>query len=140
MRSRSMFLGRLVAGFLLAAGGTTIAQEAPPLLPDGRLDVVALQPAGKPRSCVPRRDVQESRPFENSAIMFRTGANRWLRNDLKDTCPALDRNRALVFRSPVGQMCENDIVDVVDPVSKMNWGFCTLGQFTPVSIPRGSRF
>jgi hypothetical protein len=140
MHSREKLLAGLVVGALMAGGGVALAQNPPPLLPDGRLDVVALEAAGKPRSCVPRRDVQESRPFENSAIMFRTGANRWLRNDLKDTCPALDRNRALVFRSPIGQMCENDIVDVVDPLAKTNWGFCTLGQFTPVNIPRGSRF
>lgn len=145
MHSRPMFrgsavLGGFAAAALLAAGGVAFAQKQPPLLPDGRLDVVALEPAGKPRACVPRRDVQESRPFENSAIMFRTGANRWFRNDLKDTCPALDRNRALVFRSPIGQMCENDVVDIVDTVTGTNWGFCTLGQFTPVTIPRGTRF
>ncbi len=127
----------LAAAALLGAAG---AAQQPALLPDGRLDVTALPATGKPRQCLPLRDMQESRPFENGAIMVRTGANRWFRNDLADTCPALDRNRTIVFRSTVGQMCENDIVDVVDPVSRQSWGFCRLGRFTPVTVPRGSRF
>jgi hypothetical protein len=132
-------LSILLAAAVLGLGAAALAQQ-PALLPDGRLDVTALPATGKPRVCLPLRDIQESRPFENSAIMFRTGANRWLRNDLLDTCPALHRDRAIVFRSTVGQACENDIVDIVDTLSRQPWGFCQLGRFTPVSVPRGSRF
>jgi hypothetical protein len=129
----------LAAALGLVIGAAALAQSTP-LLPDGRLDVTELPATGKLRQCLQTRDIQETRPFENNAIMFRTGANRWLRNDLADTCPALDRDRAIVFRSTVGQMCENDTVDIVDTVTRTTWGFCQLGRFTPVSIPRGARF
>lgn len=142
MRLRAERLAAILPalGALALAAGGAIAQKAPPLLPDGRLDVTALEPAGRPRACLPVRDIEETRPFENVAIMVRTGANRWFRNDLADTCPAMARDRAFVFRSPAGQMCENDTVDVVDPALGASWGFCRLGRFTPVAIPRGSRF
>ncbi len=120
--------------------GAALAAQPPPRTSEGRLDAAALAPAGKARACLPVRDIEETRPVEPRAVLFRTGANRWFRNDLAGACPGLARERTLVFRAAVGQVCENDIVDVVDPVAGQAFGFCRLGPFTPVVIPRGSRF
>jgi hypothetical protein len=116
-----------------------LAQDTPTTDADGRLDVRTLPATGQARQCLPLRDVQQSRPVGQDVILFRTGANRWFRNDLRSNCPALRDHRTLVFRAASGSVCEMDIVDVVDVQTRTNFGFCGLGAFTPVSLPKGAR-
>ena len=105
-----------------------------------KTDPATLVASGKPRQCLPLRDIQQSRPVGDSVIMFRTGANRWFRNDLRAPCPSLRDDRILVFRASVGSVCEMETVDLVDSFSRMNFGFCSLGSFTPVTVPKGTSF
>jgi hypothetical protein len=72
--------------------------------------------------------------------MFRAGANSWFRNDLRSRCPGLRDDRVLVFRSSTSQHCELDLFEVVDRVSRINFGTCALGRFTPVEVPRDANF
>ncbi len=129
MRFRSGFvLLALIAAPLLAKNDTPLT------------DPRTLAATGKPRQCLPLRDIQQSKPVGEDVIMFRTGANRWYRNELRAPCANLRDDRVLVFRTPSSSVCELDTVDLVDPHSRMNFGFCALGGFTPVEVPKGTRF
>jgi len=119
---------------VLLLGSPLLAKDNP------KTDPATLTATGKPRQCLPLRDIQQSRPVGDSVIMFRTGANRWFRNDLRAPCPNLRDDRILVFRASVGSICEMDTVDLVDSLSRMNFGFCNLGSFTPVTVPKGASF
>ncbi len=123
---------------LAAAVGLVLA--APALARDQRVDPQTFKATGEPRQCIVSRDVQTTVAGE-TAIMFRMPGGQWFRNDLRGACPqAAGIQRVLVFRSTVGQRCDMDVFDVIDPASRLPVGTCVLGQFTPVEVPRGTRF
>ncbi len=126
----------LAAAFLiaLAFAQPTLAEKAPPT------DPATLKATGEPQACISNRANVSSKPAGQSVLMFRTGANSWFRNDLRARCPSLRDDLILVFRSTGSQYCELDTFDVVDPFSRINFGVCSLGKFTPVEVPKGTRF
>ena len=140
MRFEAVFLGlALLASPTLAQDAAGAAASAPVLDADGTLDVKALPATGKPRQCVPLRDVQQTRSVGSDVILFRTGVNQWYRNDLRTPCPGIRDDRTLVFRTPSGSACALDTVDIIDAVTRIEHGFCGLGQFTPVDLPKGAK-
>ena len=133
---------RLLAAALLAAalvmGGTSAAsaREKTP-----RTDPATLKATGEPRRCISGLNVRTVQSG-TSALMFRESASKWYRNDLRSNCPALRTDRVLVFRNRTSssQYCELDSFDVVDNMTRTSFGLCTLGQFTPVDVPKGTKF
>lgn len=125
---------------LLLALPAVAAPAAEPAAGRERLDVTTLAATGEPRRCLSLATVGNTTPAGDSALMVRTGANRWYRNDLRSPCPAMRRDRTIVHRNSTGMLCEMDWFRVVDPVSRMDLGTCMLGRFTPVDLPRGARF
>ncbi|QMW22800.1 hypothetical protein [Sandaracinobacteroides saxicola] len=121
---------------LLALAAPAMAK---PLTPEEVKAVADLPASGKVRDCLQLREIQETRPVGKNIIMFRTGVNRWLRSDLPFSCNA-DSSTTFVIKSSIGNLCSIDTIDVVDPFTKMNRGFCKLGKFTPVAVPKGMKF
>ncbi len=133
MRSDFLTIGLAAIGLLatpaLAAGNTP-----------QRTDPATLKANGSPVRCIQRANVSTI-PSGDTYLMFRTSGNRWYRNELRGSCPIIREDRAMVFRNLQGsQFCDMDLFDSVDTVSRMNFGACTLGEFTPVNVPKGARF
>lgn len=130
-------LRKLGAPLLLVAA---LAAAAPAATRPERTDPATLKATGEPVNCIAGRNVS-SQPAGANAVMFRASSNRWFRNDLRTTCPMLRNDSVLVFRSSIGgQFCALDMFDIVDPLSRTNFGTCSLGKFTPVAVPKGTRF
>lgn len=131
MRSEKL----LIAAALLAVAGTAQARDkvAP-------TDPATLKATGKPTRCISNMPQVSTTPVGDSVLMFQSGS-RWYRNDLRGKCPGMRDDRTLVFRNLQGsQYCSLDMFDVVEPLSRMNFGGCALGEFTPVEVPKGTRF
>jgi hypothetical protein len=122
----------LLAAAILAAGPAA-AEKAPPT------DPMTLKATGEPRTCIPTRANVSTKQAGDSVLMFRSGSN-WFRNELRARCPWMRDDRILIFRSTTSQYCELDPFEVVEPVSRISYGICSLGQFTPVEVPKGTRF
>lgn len=105
-----------------------------------RTDPASLKATGEARNCINSRSNVSSVPAGDKVLMFRSGANTWFRNDLRASCPRMGDGRTLVFRSGTSQYCELDTFEVVDTLSRINYGVCSLGKFTPVEVPKGTRF
>jgi hypothetical protein len=118
----------------LALSQPALAAKAPPT------DPATLKATGEPRTCIPNRSSMSSTPAGQSALMFRDSSTRWFRNDLRGTCPSMRDGRILVFRAASTQYCELDTFSVVDPLTRASFGVCSLGKFTPVEVPKGTRF
>lgn len=118
---------------LLLAAAPATAQKAPPT------DPMTLKATGEARTCIPSRANVATRQSGDSVLMFRAGSN-WFRNELRARCPWMRDDRILIFRSTTTQHCELDPFEIVDPVSGINYGICALGRFTPVEVPKGTRF
>jgi hypothetical protein len=105
-----------------------------------RTDPASLKPTGEARNCILSRSNVRTVPAGETVLMFRTGANGWFRNDLRGSCPRMGDGRVLVFRNTGSQYCELDTFQVVDTLSRINYGACSLGKFTPVEVPKGASF
>lgn len=136
-----MRFDKLLAAIALAAAPLAAHAENPRQARQAEVaaTIAALPATGKVRDCLQLRDVRASKPVGSRIILFETGANRWYRNDLPAACGA-DDTTAFVYRSFVGNICSIDTMDVVDTVNRISRGFCRLGKFTPVEIPKGTRF
>lgn len=123
----------------LAMAGPAHAQSPRQKAQAGAAATLSALPAtGKARNCLNLRNVQETKPVGDRIIMLREGA-RWYRSDLPGRCTA-DDTTAFVYRTPTGQICSGEPIDVIDPVSRVPRGFCQLGKFIPVSVPKGTKF
>ena len=125
----------------LAAAGCTQAPPDPEAQRRGASELAAAlkgyEQAGPPLSCVQLRDLRGNRSA-GDAIVFdgQTGGTLYV-NRPPGGCPSLDFGRALVTRTPAGQLCRGDIADVVDPVAHVTYGGCGLGDFVPYKRVRG---
>jgi hypothetical protein len=88
--------------------------------------------SGPAVSCVNERDLHGNKSAGENAIVFEgpTSATLWV-NHPPGGCPELDLGRAMVIRTPSSRLCAGDIADVVDPVARISYGACGLGEFTP---------
>ena len=84
--------------------------------------------------CLRIANIDNIRIINDRTLLFEMRTGPAYRNDLPRNCPGLDRNDTLMYRSSVGQLCNIDIITVLD-----DWGFgfspgvsCGLGMFHPV--------
>jgi hypothetical protein len=94
--------------------------------------IAALPATGEARKCVPIAEIQQTRPIGQTMLLIRASANRWYRNTLRQPCTSLREDRVLVYRTTASTLCDIDLVDVIDPVSRITFGPCFLGTFEPV--------
>lgn len=130
----------LLASACLAAGCTT---DEPGAQADMRADMRAsdeaslaaqlsgYEPAGPPVQCVNSRDLKGNRSAGETAIIFSgTGGRKWV-NRPAAGCPDLKSFRALRTSTPSTRLCRGDIATVFDPVARIEYGGCGLGDFEP---------
>jgi hypothetical protein len=126
----------LLASVCLAAGCTTddpgeradmrASDEA-----DLAVQLRGLEPAGPPVSCVNMRDLKGNRSAGETAIVFSgLGGRKWV-NRPAAGCPDLNFGRALKTRTTSTRLCRGDIATVFDPVSRIDYSGCGLGDFEP---------
>ncbi len=132
----------LLASVCLAAGCTT---DEPGDRVDMRADDEATlaaqlsgyEPAGPPVQCVNSRDLRGNRSAGETAIVFTgSGGRKWV-NRPAAGCPDLRFSRALRTHTTGTRLCRGDIATVFDPVSRMEYGGCGLGDFEPYRRIRG---
>jgi hypothetical protein len=124
------------AAVALCAGCTTAsADEVAERQANGEAKLAAelrnYEQAGPPVSCVSQRNLGGNRSA-GDAIVFdgNTSAVRYV-NRPAGGCPDLNFGRALIIRTTSTQLCRGDIATVLDPVSRIQYGGCGLGDFTP---------
>lgn len=129
----------LLASACLAAGCTrdepveTTARD----LSRMEAELKGYEPAGPPVSCVNMRDLQGNRSIGEGALVFDGPPGRKWINRPPAGCPSLEFGRALRVRTSSSQLCRNEIVTVLDPVSGSEYGGCGLGDFEPYRRIRG---
>jgi hypothetical protein len=87
--------------------------------------------AGPAVSCVSLRDLRGNRSAGEGAIVFQGTSGRLWVNRPPAGCPDMSFGRALQIRTTGSQLCRGDIASVFDPVSRMEFGGCGLGDFEP---------
>ncbi|HYG46675.1 MAG TPA: hypothetical protein VD846_01925 [Allosphingosinicella sp.] len=131
----------LFASACLAAGCTTDTEDRVDMAANDEATLAAqlrgFEPAGPPVQCVSTRDLQGNRSAGETAIVFSgTGGRKWV-NRPAAGCPDLGFSRALKTRTPSTRLCRGDIATVFDPVARIDYGGCSLGEFEPYRRARG---
>ena len=95
------------------------------------------EPSGPPVTCVDMRDLDGNRSAGEAAIVFDgRGGRKWV-NRPAGGCPSLEFGRALRTRTSTSRLCRGDIATVFDPVARIEYGACGLGDFEPYRRVRG---
>jgi hypothetical protein len=82
------------------------------------------------QDCLPNRDIKARRLSAEKGYFARTSRG-WWRN--LAACPAYGPNRALITRSLSDHQCRGDIVTIVDPFTRMEFGGCGLGAWQQIA-------
>lgn len=119
----------IVITLLLATGAPTLA-AAPAEKP--------MAAAPKVKQCINLRNIGGTRIADDRTLYYREG-RQWYRNDIRGGCAGLRPDRAISSRTPSTRLCSGDIITVFEPSSRIEFGSCGLGDFTPVDGPPPTR-
>jgi len=119
MKIRHCVYGLLSLGLLLSSLGTH-AEES---------DRIA-----EPR-CLDLSRIRDLKIIDNQTLVFEMNQKRMYLNTLPYRCPGLDRNSTIMYRTTLNQLCDLDIITVLDPMGRgfMPGASCGLGKFSLLS-------
>jgi hypothetical protein len=96
-------------------------------------ELAAWVPDGEPVSCIDRARLRETRVLNDSTIDFVMNNGTRFRNTLPNRCPQLGFNEAFGYQTSINQLCNVDIITVVQTTGTPNRGAsCGLGLFQPM--------
>lgn len=84
---------------------------------------------GKPVSCLPPGQANESTIIDKTALVYRVGSTLYVNRPSNPE--SLDSDDILVTRLTTGQLCRLDTVQLKDRTSFMYRGFVALQDFVP---------
>jgi hypothetical protein len=87
--------------------------------------------AGRPVSCVRQQDLRNSRGAGPGTILFDGPGDLVYVNRTLSACPAIRPWYAIRHRTTQTAMCTGELIQVFDPANGVEYGGCTLGEFTP---------
>jgi len=91
---------------------------------------------GEAVSCIPITQIQSSRVRSDYTIDFEMSGGKVYRNTLPSKCSSLGFQRAFSYETSLSQLCNTDIITVLDTSSRMTMGSCGLGEFVPVEYDK----
>ena len=120
---------------LLAALAVT-AVAAPGMARDRQAIPVATE-VGKPESCIPLRQISETRVHGDRTIDFIVTGRKVYRNNLPYACPGLGFEERFSYATSLSQLCSVDIITVLYSTPVLQRGAsCGLGPFQPVTLAK----
>ena len=127
------------ACFVSGCGATAMDDRASTISPRGAEKLerqLAGKVAGEPINCIPMRNADETIRISDDILLYRVSNRLVYRNDLAPSCSGLARNSdIMVVRTISTQLCDGDIINLVDRTSGSSFGGCALGKFTPYRTP-----
>jgi hypothetical protein len=131
-----------LAAFALATGCTAASADQPAGMRTNTEAKLAAElrnyeQVGPPVSCVNERDLAGNHSVGDAIVFNGRPSSRLYVNRPAGGCPDMGIGRALMIRTTGTRLCRGDIATVFDPLSRVAFGGCGLGDFTPYRrIPR----
>ena len=85
------------------------------------------------KTCISNRDIRAKRLSAGDGYFVQTPQGWW--RNTGAACPAFAKDRALITRGNSDRQCRGDMVAVVDPLSRIEYGGCVLGGWERVTAP-----
>jgi hypothetical protein len=126
MRKMAMIL---TASLLIGGASVALAKRDRNAVPEAK-------EAGKALSCIPLRQIRETRVYGDQTIDFRMLGGKTYRNKLPYSCPQLGFEERFSYKTSLSVLCSTDIITVLNQTGgDLNRGAsCGLGEFQPVEI------
>jgi hypothetical protein len=131
MKSRLM-----IAASVAALAVATIATAARPSPDEQLAKAIAGRVAGEPVKCIRLRDIRSTRVIDKTAIVYDTLGPTLYVNRPAAGAAFLRDDVILVIDTHSSELCNIDIVKLMDPGSKMLSGSVGLGDFVPYTKPK----
>ena len=89
---------------------------------------------GAPKSCVNIRNIKSTDVIDRNTIDFKMTGGKIYRNTMPASCPGLTSNDAFSYRVPTSQLCNVDIIHVLENYGgRLHQGAgCGLGKFQQI--------
>jgi hypothetical protein len=89
---------------------------------------------GDPKNCVSTHQIRSTKIIDNSTIDFKMVGGKTYRNSLPNSCPGLRRDDAFSYKTSTSQLCNVDIIRVVENYGgRLQEGAgCGLGKFQEI--------
>ena len=88
--------------------------------------------AGAPVRCIPLRSIRSTKVIDRTAILYEVGGTLYLNRPVSGAS-TLDDDDVLVTKTSGSQLCDLDIVRLLDRTAHFPRGFVSLGEFVPYS-------
>lgn len=92
--------------------------------------------AGKPVNCIAFHLIRSSRVIDRTAILYEASRGIFYINRPRWGGSALRSDSVLLTRTSMPQLCDGEIVRLIDPGIMHETGVVALGDFVPYSIPK----
>ena len=127
IRIRRRWNALCAAGLIWASAGAASAEG-------GRAaEVLAnYEKTGETVSCLSLRQVRDTNPLDDHAILFEASGGAVYLNELNGRCAGLERERRFSYTTPQNRICKGDIISVTDSLGTFR-GSCSLGEFHKLS-------
>ncbi len=123
----------LLAALCAIAGAASAARPSP----DEQLaKAIAGRVAGEPVKCIPLRNIRSTEVIDRTAIVYGGHGRTIYVNRPTSGTAFLRDDMILVTDTRSSELCNIDIVKLMDPGSKMISGSVGLGDFVPYTKPR----
>jgi len=133
----STSLLRLSAGLLAAAVLAGCAARPAPA--DRMNELLSGRIAGEPVKCLQLREIRSTQVIDRTAIVYTTLGGTLYVNQPKAGAAFLRSDAILVTDTHSSQLCDIDVVKLMDPGSRMITGSVGLDLFVPYSKPKTTR-
>lgn len=133
---RAMVRGLTMVLALAAASGALAAERPNPAGEAKLAKRLEGRVAGKPVHCISLRPTESSEIIEGTAILYNGLGGRIYVNRPRSGADSLRRDDIIVTRTITDQLCNTDIVTLVEPMSHFSRGFVNLGDFVPYAKPK----
>jgi hypothetical protein len=91
---------------------------------------------GKPVQCINLRPTEGSEIIDGTAILYNGPGGRIYVNRPRSGADSLRDDDILLTKTITAQLCNTDIVTLLEPLSRFPRGFVNLGDFVPYAKPK----
>jgi hypothetical protein len=128
---KAFMAGLLIGGIALAVTNPADARTRAERKAE---QIAAAKPDGKPVSCIPLRQIKQTRVRSDSIIDFYMLGGKVYRSTLPNSCPQLGFEESFSYGTSLSELCSTDIITVLHQGGGISRGAsCGLGEFQPVT-------
>ncbi|TXS91942.1 hypothetical protein FV139_14545 [Parahaliea maris] len=85
--------------------------------------------------CVPLQRIDRTEVIDEQTVLFFMRGSEVYANRLPNRCPGLRRNKTIMYKTSLSQLCNLDVITVLDQMGGglQRGASCGLGDFVPIS-------